>query len=196
MNLTVSTPPLVITSLLLDENPSNHLKLEIVGRPSGILAVLLRVFGLAPESRLKVTRTEATFVTTSLRGVRHLSVPLRRVQGTDCGSSESILALILTILFTIGAVILLLMFTIGHLDELLAPFIALALCAVIAAIVYFFSSRIWIGISSGTPILKVRFKRGVLENVRVDMNSLLSGYKSNRFNWLQIAPKSLSLSVS
>jgi hypothetical protein len=172
--LSVQTPALVLLKLNVSQDAADHVQLEIVGRPSGILAVLMSIFRVHPESRLLVTKTGVSFSTTSLRGIRMLEFPLRRIQGTECGFSRSVLALVLTVLLGIftalGLLGLLIDGTRGSKgSEVVALFVAGLVCTAIMALVYHFSKRFWIGISSGTPILKVQFKRGALNNIMVDL---------------------------
>ena len=173
-SLMIQTPPLVIRKLFVSQDSAAHLQVEIVGRPSGILAALFSIFHIEQESHLLVTQTDVAFSTKKLSSMRHINFPLRRIQGTECGFRRSMIALILTVLLAIYTLLGLLGLVIegsnrnAQLDFPLAITVLAAVCTLIMAAVSRFSKRFWIVISSGTPILKVQFKRG-MDDIMVDL---------------------------
>lgn len=166
---------IVLKKFRINQSPAAGPALEIRGRGSGLVSWVLNLMHLEPEVDLFVTDTEISFRSPSLSGISHIYVPLGKVNVAICGYQRSILALAFGILFAWGFVFYLLSALISNRSEAssnMAMALGFMVLAAVAALVYYLSKRIAIGVESSSAF-GVTFKRSVVENVSVDLPEAL-----------------------
>jgi hypothetical protein len=166
----------VLKRFNVSDKPDARVAVEIVGRPSGVISWILTLLRVAPEVELIVTDREVTIRETSLSGIFHTNVPLEKISATVCSYERSILAFWFTIIFGLGfALNLIFGFLEGNRNEIASDMgmaFGFLILAGVAAIVYFLSKKIAIGVET-RKVRGVRFKRSVIENITVDLPQAL-----------------------
>jgi hypothetical protein len=158
---------LVIRRFHIDEF-SEDLKVEIVGRISGIAAWLLTSLGIDAETKLLVHKTKIVFKSNSLSGEFNQVVPMSNISSTHCGYSKPIFLLFFSIILFIAELIAIIIEI--DFNLLLVGLIIIGLFL----LMYFLSKRILIVIETyGGMQLSLSFKRSVIENVAIDMEQAL-----------------------
>ncbi len=168
-----SGPTLVLRQFKIDESSTDGFFVNIIGRPSGLIAWLLTLLRFDTESILKVSESEIMFASSSLFGEVRLLTPLTSVSSTLCGYSKPIGFLISAVIFIIGGLIA------GTTQRNGGPIILF--CLVIAAVLivlYVLAKKIAISIeTSGGRSVGLIFKRSVIENVAVDIQKAQKAIK-------------------
>jgi hypothetical protein len=165
MGDSMRVPTLVLRKFKLNSTSNGEPCLEIVGRPSGVVAWLLTVMRLDTETRLTVTDLCVSIKSASLSGEFNNFIPLPHVSSTHCGFSKPVAYIILAAAIAIFGV-----FT-GMNQRDGTPLIVGALVvAIVFLIAYFLSKKITIEIvtDGGLP-LKMTFKPSVIEGVQVNI---------------------------
>src|SRR5215467_11573183 len=143
---------IVLKRFHINESPLAKTGVEIVGRASGLVSWILTLLKLEPEVELIVTHTEVTIRTASLSGIVFEYMPLAQIHATICAYQRSMLAFGLTILFSLGFVMNLFS---GFLEQNrnevgsdMGFAFGFLIFAAVAALVYFLSKRIAIGVET------------------------------------------------
>ena len=99
------TPTLVLTAFATDPAPAGVGPcLDIVGRPTGVLAWLLTTMGLSTQTRWTVTDLQVSIHSAGLSGELNNAVPLAHVSGTHCGYTKPFALLVVAAAQLIGAI--------------------------------------------------------------------------------------------
>ena len=144
-------------------SPDEDVLVNIVGRKTGFLGWLLAMMGLDPITTLQVTRQHVTFQETGFFGVTYKTLPLTMVASTECGYKKSAGDLVWGILFILAA----LFFAAAGAG---GGFVLFLILGGYQLFRYWISRTISVGIvTAGSTFFGVRFKRGLIENVSVDL---------------------------
>ena len=166
---------IVLKRFRINEDVSAGPAVEISGRASGLVSWLLNLLRLESGVDLTVTESEVSIRSASLSGFAHTFIPLGKVSAAVCGYQRSIWALAFAFLFAFGFVVNLLAGFLGNRNEVGADMglaFGFLVLAGVAALVYYLSKRIAIGVES-MHSHGVVFKRSVVENVSIDLPEAL-----------------------
>jgi hypothetical protein len=149
--------------------PPGQPLVEIVGRPAGIIAFVLTVLQLQPQTKLSVTDSGIDYETASLLGELKKFIPLSRVASMTAGLHKPVGYLIIAgVLFLLGA-----FFSIQSASSI--PLIAALLVSAILLVGYFVSKSILFEIKSNAGIeISLCFRPGVVEGAPVDADKALA----------------------
>jgi hypothetical protein len=156
---------LVLRRFRINEAANGEPCVDIIGRPSGLVAWLLTIMGLATETHLTVTDMRVSLKNASLSGELTHFVPLPHVSSTHCGFSKPIGYLV------IGAAIAVFGIINGMSQRDGAPlFFGGIIIGLLFFIAYFLSKKIRIEIrTDGGYPLQIQFKPSVIEGVPVNI---------------------------
>ena len=165
----ISGPALALRKFKVDESLSEEIRVDIMGRASGIVGWFLTIIGFYGETNLRMTAKEISFSNKSRFGQIYQVVPVPCISSTHCGYSRSVGYLILAVLFIVIGVIM------GFAPKgSAAAVVVLLILGGLFLIAYGFSKRIAISLeTSGGMVLGLSFKRSVIENVPVDIEQAL-----------------------
>ena len=163
----MSTTPWILKTFQIDQTGATGAHIFIEARKPGLFAFILNLIGLDPTAQLKVTKGAVSFRSTSLSGMTETSTALTQIGSFQGGYSKPIQYLILAVFFPIiGIIIDILM------EEFLFIFIML-IFSLICLIGYALEKNLAFGFeTSGGAYYGLSFKRGVLNNVSVDINQV------------------------
>ena len=160
---------LVLTKFYVNEDDSNRIFVSISGRGEGIIAWLLTKLKIYGETTFELNNDCISMNYLSMQGnVNHI-IPLTCVSSSYCGYTQSIIALILGIFFSLIGFFMLLIHSIRlqGLGSLISGIVLL--------IVFFFSKRLFITVETrGGLTPGIRFKRSIIGNIPVDFNKAKS----------------------
>ena len=160
---------LVLTKFYVNEDDSNRIFVSISGRGEGIIAWLLTKLKIYGETTFELNNDCISMNYLSMQGnVNHI-IPLTCVSSSYCGYTQSIIALILGIFFSLIGFFMLLIHSIRlqGLGSLISGIVLL--------IVFFFSKRLFITVETrGGLTPGIRFKRSIRGNIPVDFNKAKS----------------------
>ncbi|MCH2647659.1 MAG: hypothetical protein MKZ58_04805 [Candidatus Poseidoniaceae archaeon] len=163
----MSTTPWILKTFQIDQTGTTGAHIFIEARKPGLFAFILNLIGLDPTAQLKVTKGAVSFRSTSLSGMTETSTALTQIGSFQGGYSKPIQYLILAAFFPIfGIVIDILM------EEFFVIWIMLVF-SLICLICYALEKNLAFGFeTSGGAYYGLSFKRGVLNNVSVDINQV------------------------
>jgi hypothetical protein len=174
MRSTGAGPKLVLRKFNIDEDSPANLFVDISGRASGAVDWFLTVIGFDAETSLKVTDKDVTFRSSSLFGQTYHMAPLPNVSSTYCGYLKPIGFLIFGALIVIGGIV----------GGITSPgdggWIVLfgLLIGGGCLLAYYLSRTIVISVeTSGGSLMRLAFKRSVIENMSVDMETTLKAIR-------------------
>ncbi len=159
--------PWILKTFQIDQTGSTGAHLFIEARQPGIFAFILNLIGLDPTAQLKVTKGAVSFRSTSLSGMTETSTALTQIGSFQGGYSKPIGFLILAVFFPIIGVII---------DIAIEFFIVtwvMLIVSLICLIAYALQKNLAFGFeTSGGAYYGLSFKRGVLNNVKVDITQV------------------------
>jgi ribosomal protein L40E len=160
---------LVLTKFYVNEDDSNRIFVSISGRGEGIIAWLLTVLKIYGETKFELNDDCISMNYLSMQGNVNHVIPLTCVSSSYCGYSQSIIALILGIFFSIIGFFMLIINSI-RIEGLFSLFFG-----IILLIAFFFSKRLFITVETrGGLTPGIKFKRSIIGNVPVDFNKAKS----------------------
>jgi len=140
--------------------------ITIVGRPSGLMALILSLIGLVEDTKFTVTASRVDILTTNLSGKLTSSAPLHNIASTVSGYSKN-----LGWLFAAIAVLIAGFGSLGSGE--VWPFIVMLLLAIVFFVLYVFSRRFIVAVeTNGGSLLGVRFKGGVIAGITIDLDKV------------------------
>jgi ribosomal protein L40E len=160
---------LVLTKFYVNENDPNKIFVSISGRGEGIIAWLLTVLKIYGETTFELNDDCISMNYLSMQGNINHIIPLTCVSSSYCGYSQSIIALILGIFFSIIGFFMLLI------NSIRMEGVFLLFFGIILLIAFFLSKRLFLTVETRgglTPYIK--FKRSIIGNVPVDFNKAKS----------------------
>ena len=163
----MSGTPWILKTFQIDQTGSTGAHLFIEARQPGIFAFILNLVGLDPTAQLKVTKGAVSFRSTSLSGMTETSTALTQIGSFQGGYSKPIGYLFLAAFFPIiGAIV----------DIMIQFFIVtwiMLILSLICLIAYALEKNLAFGFeTSGGAYYGLSFKRGVLNNVKVDITQV------------------------
>jgi hypothetical protein len=184
-----SGPTLVLTRFAINDAPGAPVVVEIAGRASGIVGWMLGLLRLGAETSLLVTDRQIVFRTGGLFGEIHHVIPASSVASTHCGITKPLWAFVTFLLFTLLALLSLLTLAsnytpgaFGSSDILAAGLLGVMLNLIISFCLlafYFFRRKLTIAIESDGGLLAgLSFKRGIVENISVDLPQTIAAIKA------------------
>ena len=163
----MSSAPWILKTFQIDQTGSTGAHLFIEARQPGIIAFILNLIGLDPTAQLKVTKGAVSFRSTSLSGMTETSTSLTQIGSFQGGYSKPIGYLILAVFFPIMGIVFDIM-----LEEFFVTWFALII-SLICLIAYALQKNLAFGFeTSGGAYYGMSFKRGVLNNVSVDITQV------------------------
>ena len=149
--------------------PQGRPLVEVVGRPAGVVAFVLTLLQLNPQTRLTATDSGIEYEVASLSGQLRKFIPLSGVAALTAGVHKPVGYLIFAgVLFILGA----------FLSVALGSSLPLVLALLISAILlvgYFLSKSVLFEITSNAGIeISLSFRPGVIEGVPVDVGKALA----------------------
>ena len=165
-------PTLVLTKFVVSRSPADGTYVIINGRPKGVLAFILRLFGLAGNTAFRVTGDRVTVDGARLSGKFFNAAPIGKIASTHCDFSRNIVLLFLAVWAIIGALFVVVESFNSYRGVGTEAFIQLAVGLVLGGLFFwgFLSSRtmsVSVETDGGRP-LSLRFKQGVIDGVSVD----------------------------
>jgi len=149
--------------------------IEIIGRRGGVIAFILTLLGLDPQTVFTVNCSEIECRSTSLGGQVSVFVPISRVASVTAGVVKPIGYLIMAALVTIAGLL------IGVEARDGAVFAIALLVAIAFCVVYFISKMVLIGVSSNAgPEILLFFRPSVLEAQPVDVRKAIQTVETIR----------------
>ena len=163
----MSTTPWILKTFQIDQTGTTGAHIFIEARQPGIFAFILNLIGLDPTAQLKVTKGAVSFRSTSLSGMTETSTALTQIGSFQGGYSKPIGYLILAALFPIIGLVIDIQF-----EQFFITWIML-IFSLIFLIGYALEKNLSFGFeTSGGAYYGLSFKRGVLNNVSVDINQV------------------------
>ena len=163
--------PWILKRFQVDETGKSGAYVWIEARQPGISGFLLNLIGLDPTAEFRVTKGAMAFRSTSLTGMTQISTSMNQVGGFIGGYSKPLEWLLVALFALIGG---------GFLDAIIflelvgiyVPALTLIL-PLIFVIVYALQKHLFLGFeTSGGATYSITFKRGILNNVRVDIKQV------------------------
>ncbi len=157
---------LVLKEFEINENATDGPGLHMVGRPEGITAWILSTMNLNPTTTVRMQGEEFSVVRTDLGGETHTVVPVRAIESTICGFKRELT-------FFVGAVIFLILAVLALFSGDFGVMFAWILAAGVGAALYYFSRSMVIIVTAGSHTEVIKYKKGVIDGVPVDMERSL-----------------------
>ena len=167
-NKNASASPWILKTFQIDSTGSTGAHLFIEARKPGFFAFILNLMGLDPTAELKVTKGSVSFRTTSLSGMIETSTALTEIGSFQGGYSKPIAFLFISGAMFLGSI---------YLDLVLggSGFFILfgTLFSSVCLIMYALNKYLMFGFeTSGGAYYGLTFKRGILNNVSVDIQQV------------------------
>ena len=163
----MSGAPWILKTFQVDQTGMTGAHVYIEARQPGLFAFILNLIGLDPTAQLKVTKGAVSFRATSLSGMVETSTSLTQVGSFQGGYSKPIIYLLM------APFLLILGITFDIILELFAFSLIGLLFAVICLILYALQKYLSFGFeTSGGAYYGMSFKRGILNNVNVDIEQV------------------------
>ena len=163
----MSSTPWILKTFQIDQTGTTGAHLFIEARQPGIIAFILNLIGLDPTAQLKVTKGAVSFRSTSLSGMTETSTSLTQIGSFQGGYSKPISYLILAAFFMITGIVL---------DIILGDFFVIwfaLIISLVCLVAYALQKNLAFGFeTSGGAYYGMSFKRGVLNNVSVDITQV------------------------
>ena len=163
----MATAPWILKTFQIDQTGQTGAHLYIEARQPGLIAFILNIIGLDPTAQLKVTRGAVSFRSTSLSGMTETSTALTQIGSFQGGYSKPIKLLFGALFFMVVGLI------VGISFEEMTFFTIGLVVAAICVIAYALQKNLSFGFeTSGGAYYGMAFKRGVLNNVSVDIKQV------------------------
>ena len=160
---------LVLTKFYVNEDDPNNIFVSISGRSQGIIAWLLTKLKIYGETTFELNDDCISMNYLSMQGNINHIIPLTCVSSSYCGYTQSIIALILGIFFSIIGFFMLLIHSV-RLQGLYS-----LISGIVLLIIFFFSKRLFITVETkGGMTPGIRFKRSIIGNIPVNFNKAKS----------------------
>jgi ribosomal protein L40E len=160
---------LVLTKFYVNENDPNKVFVSISGRGEGVIAWLLTVLKIYGETTFELNDECIAMNYLSMQGNINHIIPLTCVSSSYCGYSQSIMAFIVGIFFSIIGFFMLII------SSIRVEGFSLFIIGIILIISFFFSKRLFITVETkGGMTPGIKFKRSIIGNVPVDFNKAKS----------------------
>ena len=160
---------LVLTKFYVNEDDPNNIFVSISGRSQGIIAWILTVLKIYGETTFELNDECISMNYLSMQGNINHIIPLTCVSSSYCGYTQSIIALILGIFFSIIGFFMLLIHSV-RLQGLYS-----LISGIVLLIIFFFSKRLFITVETkGGMTPGIRFKRSIIGNIPVNFNKAKS----------------------
>tara|TARA_B110001452_G_scaffold223472_1_gene196718 strand:- start:1700 stop:2464 length:765 start_codon:yes stop_codon:yes gene_type:complete len=158
----------VLKTFQVDESGLTGAHVFIEARQPGLFAFLLNLLGLDPTATLKVTKGSISFKTSKLSGMTQTSTSLTQIGSFQGGYKKPIELLVLAFILFTGAI------AIDLTAEMEGILILIGLTiSLILIVCYALFKHLFIGFeTSGGAYYGMTFKRGILNNVSVDINQI------------------------
>ena len=167
-NKNASASPWILKTFQIDSTGSTGAHLFIEARKPGFFAFILNLMGLDPTAELKVTKGSVSFRTTSLSGMIETSTALTEIGSFQGGYSKPIAFLFIGGAMFLGSIYLDLALG-GSGYFILFGTVFSSACL----IMYALNKYLMFGYeTSGGAYYGLTFKRGILNNVSVDINQV------------------------
>lgn len=166
--------PWIIKTFQIDETGNSGAHLFIEARKPGLIAWILNMLGLDPTASLRVTKGAISFRKASLSGLSQTSTALTQIGSFQGGYSKPIGFIILAGFFLMlgfGSFIAMIDSPDGDIGIV---FLILGIViALVMLVLYALQKNLMFGFeTSGGAYYGLAFKRGVLNNVSVDINQV------------------------
>jgi hypothetical protein len=159
--------PWILKTFQIDQTGSTGAYIYIEARKPGIIAFILNLLGLDPTAELKVTKGAVSFRSTSLSGMTETSTSLTQIGAFQGGHSKPIGFLIFAFCFLTFSAYIDIMF-----ESLVMIWFGL-IVSIGCLIAYALQKYLAFGFeTSGGSYYGMSFKRGVLNNVSVDITQV------------------------
>ena len=163
----MTTSPWILKTFQLDHTGETGAHLFIEARKPGIIAFFLNLAGLDPTAQLKVTKGAVSFRSTSMSGMIETSTALTQIGSFQGGYSKPIAYLFLGGFFLIAGISMDI-----AMDMLVLTWFGL-IFALASVVLYVLKKFLTFGFeTSGGAFYGLSFKRGVLNNVSVDITQV------------------------
>ena len=163
----MAATPWILKTFQIDQTGSTGAHIFIEARQPGIIAFILNLIGLDPTAQLKVTKGAVSFRSTSLSGMTETSTSLTQIGSFQGGYSKPIQYLILAVFFHILGIAFDIM-----MEEFFVTWFGLVI-SLVCVIAYALQKNLAFGFeTSGGAYYGMSFKRGVLNNVSVDITQV------------------------
>jgi hypothetical protein len=161
--VSIPFPALVLQQFNINPMRADGL-VTLVGRPEGIVGWFLHAIGIDTTTTLLITNEYVYITRSSLSGQIRQTAPMHNIASTHCGYATNLIWIILAVAAPIGG------FAITMGAGAFWPFlfsVALSLCFVL---LFYLSKKLMIAFeTNGGLVLGVTFKKGIIENVPVDI---------------------------
>ena len=163
----MSGAPWILKTFQVDETGMTGAHVFIEARQPGLFGFILNLIGLDPTAQLKVTKGSVSFRATSLSGMVETSTSLTQVGSFQGGYSKPIIYIIMApFMLILGITFDIILETLGF------TFLGLLL-SLICVILYALQKNLAFGFeTSGGAYYGMSFKRGILNNVSVDIEQV------------------------
>lgn len=159
----------ILKTFQVDETGLTGAHVFVEARQPGLFAFILNLLGLDPTATLKVTKGSISFRMSKLSGMTQTSTSLNQIGSFQGGYKKPIELLVLAfIIFVMGI-------TIDITAELGAPVFTIGgmVISLILIVCYALFKHLFIGFeTSGGAYYGMVFKRGILNNVSVDIDKI------------------------
>lgn len=171
-------PRLVLRDFRLTRDDSHREFLYILGRRAGVIAYVLTLFGLHPQTSFSVTTDEVVRETIGPSGFESIYAPLSAISASRCQYYRAFFVLVLSLALYVYGLLSLLSsaFISNDYDRqgaLAAASTTAWLCVVVGSLLYLWyalSKRVLISVRVEDGLdVGISFKRSVLENTSVDL---------------------------
>jgi hypothetical protein len=159
----------ILKTFQVDETGLTGAHVFVEARQPGLFAFILNLLGIDPTATLKVTKGSISFRMSKLSGMTQTSTSLNQIGSFQGGYKKPIELLVLAfVIFVIGI-------TIDLTAELGAPVFTIGgmVMSLILIVCYALFKHLFIGFeTSGGAYYGMAFKRGILNNVSVDIDKI------------------------
>lgn len=160
----------VLKVFQVDETGQTGANVYIEARQPGLFAYILNLMGLDPTASLKVTRGSISFRMAKLTGMSQTSTALNQIGSFQGGYRKPIELLVMGVFFFLLGLII--DISTGF-ETLGIPLIFGLLLGIGLIVAYALLKHLYIGFeTSGGAFYGIVFKRGILNNVSVDINQI------------------------
>lgn len=165
-SVSIPFPALVLQQFTINPMRADGL-VTLVGRPEGIVGWFLTTIGIDTTTTLLITNEYVYITRSSLSGQTRQTAPMHNIASTHCGYATNLLWVILAVMAPLGGFAA----TLGL--STFWPFLLSVALSLVFVLLFYLSKKLMLAFeTNGGLVLGVTFKKGIIENVPVDIDQV------------------------